>query len=144
MDYLKMTLEKIENASTEYDLHVIEAAVNHKSTNWSSRERAVLNARIADVRGFWKLLTFPTTRPDGSPIQVGDVFKMPPMVLSRELYQVGQLIRHQSGRGLFIVESYAYTPYRLMVNCRATNKDGSVNRKLAAFRFDQENIKTTF
>lgn len=56
IDYLKRTIAKIEACTTERQLKEIETVVN-TTTIWDDGSKAVINARIADVRIFFSLQT---------------------------------------------------------------------------------------
>jgi hypothetical protein len=130
MDYLKLTIEKIENTSSYEGLAAIESAVNNPAFNWSEADRMIINARIRDVRDIWNKFV-----PRGMWRHINHV---------KPIYSKGQLIRHRSGSGMFIIESFGFIHQNVMVNCRALKRDGSINQKFAAFRFNQENVKPLF
>jgi hypothetical protein len=54
IDYLKRTIAKIEACTNNEQLKAIETVVN-STTIWDEGSKAVINARIADVRIFFSL-----------------------------------------------------------------------------------------
>lgn len=133
MDYLKLTLEKIEKCTSEIELAAIEAAVNNLSLNWSEGDKLTVNARIRDVREFWGLLHNPEP-------------PRPTRCLLPIRYKVGQLVRHKThnGVGLFRIESFGSSAGFVMVNCISLKPNGEPRTQVGPWRFDQDNVKPVF
>jgi hypothetical protein len=49
MNYLKLTIEKIENSNSIKELENIKSVINHEVCKWSDADKLILNNRIEDA-----------------------------------------------------------------------------------------------